>query len=251
VTSAPHPQPSPVAQLLAAQVDADPGRPLVTWYDQADGARVELSVATTANWVAKTAGLLRDVLDAGPRSPVSVDLPAHWQSTVWVLACWTLGAVLVPAGSAVLDVAVVGPNVVDGDVPDAAEVVATTLHPLGARFIEPLPVGVTDFGAEVLAMPDVFTASAAVPADALAYADPARAVTQAQLLELAEARATALGLSRGGRLLSSTDPATLEGALTTVLAPLVMGGSLVLVSNPDPGQLDDLAAQEQVDVRAS
>jgi hypothetical protein len=90
-----------------------------------------------------------------------------------------------------------------------------------------------------------------VPADALAYADPARAVTQAQLLELAEARATALGLNRGGRLLSSTDPATLEGALTTVLAPLVMGGSLVLVSNPDPGQLDDLAAQEQVDVRAS
>jgi hypothetical protein len=30
-----------------------------------------------------------------------------------------------------------------------------------------------------------------------------------------------------------------------------MGGSLVLVSNPDPGQLDYLAAQEQVDVRAS
>lgn len=252
MTSASLPEsPGTVAGLLAASAAGDPGRPLVTWYDQADGARVELSVATTVNWVAKTAGLLRDVLDAEPGSRVSVDLPAHWQSTVWVLACWTLGAVLVPPGSPDLDVAVVGPNALGVDTPDAAEVVATALHPLGARFAQAPPVGITDFGAEVLAMPDVFTAYVAVTSDTPAYADAARAVTQAQLLELAGARATALGLHQGARLLSVTDPATLQGALTTVLAPLMVGGSLVLVTNPDPGRLDDLAAQEQVDVRAS
>jgi uncharacterized protein (TIGR03089 family) len=251
VTSAAPPlPPDTVPALLAAQVATDPGRPLLTWYDHADGARVELSVVTTANWVAKTAGLLRDVLDAGPGSRVAVDLPAHWQSAVWVLASWTLGAVLVPPGSPGLDVAVVGPNVLDGDVPDAAEVVATALHPLGARFTQPLPPGATDFGAEVLAMPDAFAPHAPVSADTLAYEDPAGPVLHAGLVQLAAARAATLGLGRGGRLLSSTDPATLEGALTTVLAPLVVGGSLVLVSNPDPGRIDDLETQEQVDVRA-
>jgi hypothetical protein len=67
-------------------------------------------------------------------------------------------------------------------------------------------------------------------------------------VELAAARATSLGLGEGGRLLSTTDPTTLEGALTTVLAPLVVGGSLVLLSNPDPGRIDEVAGQEQVDV---
>lgn len=222
----------------------------MTWYDHADEARVELSVVTTANWVFKTAGLLRDVLAAGPGSRVGIDLPAHWQSTVWVLAAWTLGAVLVPPGSPDLDVAVIGPNVLDGDLPEAAEVVATALHPLGARFTDPLPAAVTDFGAEVLAMPDSFTPQAVVTGDALAYADPAGPIVQRGLIELAAARASSLGLGTGGRLLSSTDPTTLQGALTTVLAPLVVGGSLVLVSNPDPARVEDLLVQEQVDVRA-
>jgi uncharacterized protein (TIGR03089 family) len=242
--------PDTVPALLATQVSAEPGRPLVTWYDHADGARVELSVVTTANWVAKTAGLLRDVLGAERGSRVTVDLPAHWQSAVWVLATWTLGAVLVPPGSADVDVAVVGPNVLDGDVPDAHEVVATALHPLGARFVATLPVGVTDFGGEVLAMPDAFAPHLPVGADALAYVDQAGPIVQAGLVELAAARATSLGLGGGGRLLSTTDPTTLEGALTTVLAPLVVGGSLVLVSNPDPGRIDEVAGQEKADVRA-
>jgi len=250
IPAEPRTTPDTVPGLLAAQVAADAGRPLVTWYDHADGARVELSVVTTANWVAKTAGLLRDVLGAEPGSRVAVDLPAHWQSTVWVLATWTLGAVLVPPGSGDVDVAVVGPNVLDGDVPAAQEVVATALHPLGARFAGALPVGVTDFGGEVLAMPDAFTPHLPVTDDALAYVDPAGPIVQAGLVELAAARATSLGLGEGGRLLSTTDPTTLEGALTTVLAPLVVGGSLVLLSNPDPGRIDEVAAQEQVDVRA-
>jgi uncharacterized protein (TIGR03089 family) len=242
--------PETISGVLSAQVAADPARPLITWYDQADGARIELSVVTTANWTAKTAGLLRDVLDAGPGSRVSIDLPAHWQSAVWVLATWALGATVVPVGSPAIDVAVIGPSVLDGSVPDAAEVVATALHPLGAAFSDALPVGVTDFGAEVLAMPDGFVPRFPVPADAVAYDDPAGPVSQAGLLELGSARATSLGLGEHGRLLSTTSASTLEGALTTVVAPLVVSGSLVLVSNPHPGATDDIAAQEQVDVRA-
>jgi hypothetical protein len=35
------------------------------------------------------------------------------------------------------------------------------------------------------------------------------------------------------------------------LAPLAVSGSLVLVSNPQAGAADDVAAQEQVDVSAT
>ena len=42
------------AGLLADALRADPGRPLITFYDDATGERVELSVATFGNWVAKT-----------------------------------------------------------------------------------------------------------------------------------------------------------------------------------------------------
>ena len=41
---------------------ADPGRPLVTWYGASPGERVELSVTSWANWVAKTASLLQEEL---------------------------------------------------------------------------------------------------------------------------------------------------------------------------------------------
>ena len=45
------------AEVLAAQLRRDPGRPLLTFYDHATDERVELSVTTYANWVAKTASV--------------------------------------------------------------------------------------------------------------------------------------------------------------------------------------------------
>ncbi len=43
------------SDVLTRQLRADSGRPLVTFYDDATGERVELSVTTYANWVAKAA----------------------------------------------------------------------------------------------------------------------------------------------------------------------------------------------------
>ncbi len=45
------------AAVLSARLRDDPGQPLVTFYDDASGERVELSVTTYANWVAKAASL--------------------------------------------------------------------------------------------------------------------------------------------------------------------------------------------------
>jgi uncharacterized protein (TIGR03089 family) len=50
--------------LLLAELRRDRSRPLITYYDDETGERVELSVATFDNWVAKTVGLLRDGLAA-------------------------------------------------------------------------------------------------------------------------------------------------------------------------------------------
>ena len=63
----------------------------MTFYDDATGERIELSVATYANWVAKTAGLAQDELDAERGGLVLVDLPTHWLGAVWLGAAWSLG----------------------------------------------------------------------------------------------------------------------------------------------------------------
>lgn len=81
------------ADLLRSALAADPARPMVTFYDDATGERVELSVATFANWVAKTANLLQGDLAAEPGDRLALLLPAHWQSAVWLLACASVGVV--------------------------------------------------------------------------------------------------------------------------------------------------------------
>ena len=49
----------------------------MTFYDDATGERVELSVATYANWVAKTSSLLVEELDLERGMRLLLDLPAH------------------------------------------------------------------------------------------------------------------------------------------------------------------------------
>src|SRR5256885_9455472 len=88
--------------LLTAALQADPARPLLTFYDDASGERTELSATTLAGWVAKTAGLVQDELVIEPGDRVAVLLPAHWQTAAVLLGCWAAGAVIDtdPAGAA-------------------------------------------------------------------------------------------------------------------------------------------------------
>ncbi|MFP5371277.1 MAG: TIGR03089 family protein, partial [Actinomycetes bacterium] len=84
------------ADLLTAAVARAGAAPLVTSYDDATGDRVELSAVTLANWVAKTANLLVDGLGAQPGDRVVMVLPPHWQTAVWLMACWSAGVVAEP-----------------------------------------------------------------------------------------------------------------------------------------------------------
>ncbi len=101
------PRVSTVVHAFAAVVALDPTRPLMTFYDDATGERVELSGATLANWVAKTANLLVDGAGLGPGQVAAVRLPPHWQTAAILLGCWSAGLAVDLAGSGIADVAFV------------------------------------------------------------------------------------------------------------------------------------------------
>ena len=99
------------ADLLRSALAADPGTPLVTFYDDATGERVELSVATFANWVAKTANLLQGDLAASPATGSRCCCPRTGRRAVWLLACSSVGVVADVGGDpAAADLVVSGPR---------------------------------------------------------------------------------------------------------------------------------------------
>ena len=230
------------ATILAGLLRADPGRPLVTFYDHASGERTELSVATYANWVAKTASLLSEEYDLERGQAIRLDLPVHWLGPVLLGAAWSVGLVVTADDDA--DVYVCGPEGLDrwSSYADEAIVIATALHPLGRPFDEALPTGVHDLGIEVWSQPDSFVAFDPPGPDDLAVG----ATTHAELWEAAAAGSL---LADGGRLLSEANPASPSG-LASVTEPLVRGGSVVLVARPDPARIEGTYDAERATARA-
>ncbi len=240
------PTPTTFSDVLARRLRADPGQPLVTFYDHATGERVELSVTTWANWVAKAGSLLVDELDLERGQSIAIDLPPHWLGTVFLGAAWSAGLVVVPAGDPRdLDAVVCGPETLDRWAPHASgpHVLACSLLPMGVRFREPLPSGVHDVGVEIWSQPDAFAPYDPPTADdaALETADGI-VLTQAELWREAAA-GTLVG---GGRLLSVANPVS---ETATFCEPLTQGGSLVLVARADPDQLEAAHAAERVTAR--
>jgi len=239
------------AAVLQDRLRADPGRPLITFYDGETGERTELSVATYANWVAKTASLLVEECDLARRERLLVDLPAHWLGPVFVGAAWTVGLTVVfdeRPGTA--DAVVCGPEGVGRWAAEAAgrPVVATALLPLGVRFPGSLPAGVLDFGVEVWGQPDSF-----VPWDPPGPSDPAIPGTEQGELWRAATAGTLLpgvGFTDGGRLLTEASPASPSG-LSSWVEPLARHGSIVLVVRSNDEQLDATYAAERATARQS
>ncbi|MCD4525335.1 TIGR03089 family protein [Nocardioides sp. cx-173] len=231
--------------VLARRLRADGGRPLVTFYDDASGERVELSVTTYANWVAKAASLLVEELELERGDRLRVDLPAHWLGPVFLGAAWTAGLVVTDADTP--DAVVCGPDTLDAWAPRAEElpVLACSLLPLGVRFAEPVPTHVHDVGAEIWSQPDSF-----VPWDPPQADDPATCfggvdVTQEELWRTA---ATGTLVTDGGRLLSVANPASPPG-VATFSEPLAKGGSLVLVAHAERERLEATYAAEHATAR--
>ncbi|MFF1359452.1 TIGR03089 family protein [Streptomyces sp. NPDC058297] len=230
------------ADLLRSALAADPGRPLVTFYDDATGERVELSVATFANWVAKTANLLQGDLAAQPGDRLALLLPAHWQSAVWLLACASVGVVAdVDGDPAAADLVVSGPDSLERARACSGERVALALRPLGGRFPQP-PEGFADYAVEVPGQGDRFAPFAPVDPEEPALVVAGAELTAAEVVEKARADATDLGLTGpGSRLLSGLPYDTWRGVSAGLYAPLATGGSVVLCRHLDGLDQESLA----------
>ncbi|HEX6920206.1 MAG TPA: TIGR03089 family protein [Actinomycetes bacterium] len=234
------------AALLDAALLRDPARPLITYYDDAGDERVELSVTTFANWVAKTANLLRDDLGADAGTTVALHLPAHWQAAVWLGACWALGAVAAP-GAERADVAVVGPDQV-GEPPAAAEVVVLGLGPLGLPrpgVPRPAPPSI-DYDLEIRSHGDRFVAGRPVDPQAEAMRTAEGSLSGAALVDRAARAADDWHLTRGDRLLTTHTLDTAHAVLAGLLVPLAADVTAVLCRNLAPERLAARVASENV-----
>ncbi|MGR4883467.1 TIGR03089 family protein [Streptomyces sp. LARHCF249] len=229
------------ADLLRSALAADPGRPLVTFYDDATGERVELSVATFANWVAKTANLLQGDLGAEPGDRLALLLPAHWQSAVWLLACDSVGVVASVNGHpGDADLVVSGPDSLDRALECDGERVALALRPLGGRFPQP-PAGFADYAVEVPGQGDRFAPFVPVEAEGPALIVGGEELSHAELTARAREDAAKLGLGAGSRVLTGLGYDTWDGLSAGLYAALASGGSVVLCRNLDRLSPDGLA----------
>ncbi|MFJ8162895.1 TIGR03089 family protein [Streptomyces sp. NPDC096136] len=221
------------ADLLRSALAADPGRPLVTFYDDATGERVELSVATFANWVAKTANLLQGDLGAEPGDRLALLLPAHWQSAVWLLACASVGVVAEIGGDpGDADLVVSGPDTLEEARACSGERVALALRPLGGRFPQ-APAGFADYAVEVPGQGDRFAPFAPVDADGPGLVVGGAELSYTALVGRAREDAARRGLGGGARVLSGLGFDSWEGLSAGLYAPLAAGGSVVLCRNLD------------------
>lgn len=214
-------------------------RPLITHYDDAMGSRIELSVATLANWAAKTANWLTEEFDVEPGDEVCVRLPAHWQTAGVLLGAWWCGAHVVAEPDAA-KVAFVAPG---EDAPGADAVAVVALDALGRGLPSPPEGGALDYLAEARLAGDDYQSIMPVPADTPALASS----SVEQVLAAARLRAAELGIGAGDRVLSTRDWTIPGGVLDCLLAPLAANASLVQVTNCEQ---DGLAAK-LADRRAS
>jgi uncharacterized protein (TIGR03089 family) len=198
------------SDLLDRQLSVDASRPLFTYYDGATGERVELSVATTANWVAKTANYLVDEHGVDAGDSVGVRLPVHWQAAVVLLAAWSAGA-RVGFGEDPAIVTFLTP----AEAPESGDVVELSLEAMGA-----------DFSRLVAAQPDAFVAVSPSGGDVV--------------------EAAAVDLPHGARVLSVLPYDGAAALSYGLIAPLAVDGSVVLVRNPDLSTLTGLAETERV-----
>ncbi|QKW06852.1 TIGR03089 family protein [Streptomyces sp. NA04227] len=234
------------ADLLRSALAADPARPLVTFYDDATGERVELSVATFANWVAKTANLLQGELAAEPGDRLALLLPAHWQSAVWLLAAASTGVLVdVDGDAAKADLVVAGPDRLEDARACRGERIALALRPLGGRFPQP-PEGFLDYAVEVPSQGDRFAPLAPVDPEEPALIVAGAELSGSELVDRARLDAPGLGLTGpGDRLLSTLGYDTWEGLSAGLYAPLASGGSLILCRHTD--QAAENVLQDRID----
>lgn len=230
-----------IAALLRARTAAAGHRPFLTAIPETHDEREELSYATFANWVGKTANLLSEEFGVGPGDRVALSLRTSWPAAVVAAACWTRRAVVVVGGgTSQVRLAVRGEG---AGVPWPAGAGRLVVGDgMAGRLLGPAPAGAVPYGEEVLAHADEpEDTGPALDAEALVTPAPASR-TQGELL----AAAGSVELAPGGRLLTTLALDGVDGLALGLLGPLLAQGAVVLVAGrPDAPTLLRLARQER------
>jgi len=244
--------PATPADLLAAALRNAPAAPLITYYDDTTGERVELSAATLANWVAKTANLLQDEFDVGPGSTVALALPVHWPTAAVLLAVWSCGATVLETAAEdegrldEADVVLAAQDrLAELDTEQVPDLLGLSLHPLGLGMVG-YAGPARDFALEVRAQGDVFAPYTAPDPASPGLVVGELSLTLAGLVEAGRELADRLGLRPGDRVLVDEQTALEAGAVAWLLAPLSAGASLVFCRHAVVEALPRRAEQEGV-----
>jgi uncharacterized protein (TIGR03089 family) len=228
--------------LFAAVLAQEPSHPLVTFYDDASGERIELSAKSLANWVAKTHFLILDELGLGVGDSALIALPADWVTVPILLGCWSAGLQLTDDPTKAV-VAFVTPATVDraNNIPDVFAINPASM----TRSFGAAEGPASDYVAAVRPQPDAWGAVTFVGSPNDRATD---SLTRAELTAAATRRASELGLSRRARVLFDRPWTGATDWIDALLAPMAVLGSLVLVANPDldPERRARRIEQEQV-----
>ncbi|GAB2848332.1 TIGR03089 family protein [Actinocorallia aurea] len=210
-------------------------RPLVTFYDDATGERLEFSRRTLDNWIAKTANLLVEGLDAQPGGRVVVDLPLHWQTVVWIFASWWAGQEVVLGRDAVREEEGVWVTDDPASAPEwPEEVVGLSLDAMGGP-LKDAPAWVTDYAVEVRGYGDRFSPYVHV-GDKLTVTNAT--FTTSQLDTEIASFLLENRVHADDRVLVAAPFTDARSLISGLLAPLSAEGSVILCRNLD----DDLVS---------
>jgi len=238
------PNPTSPEALFDRLLRTDPTVPLLTFYDDSTGERAELSAKSLGNWVAKTHFLLLDGLGLTVGEQAAVRLPVHWLAAPILLGSWFAGLEVLSSPAGPVPVGFADAAALEERPLAADELYAVSLLSMARPDVP--PPGAEDFTSAVRPMPDAWSGVRAQAGPADPGLDGA---SRAELVAAGLAAADRLGLGAGGRLLwtgSGTGPA---GWISWLLAPLAVGGSVVLVRNPDPDRYQQRATSERVTAR--
>ena len=164
-----------ISHFLSVTQNAN--RPILTHYHS---FRDEISGPVAARWVAKMANLLAsdlspDLFGGDENTPrILINLPAGWQSTFWQVSANLMGwetkngtiSQLSPSNAFSFDVHV-SDELVALEASTAAWRLAHSTAPLAMRWRGPLPAGILDALAELMAQSDQFEYEALESAPAL------------------------------------------------------------------------------------
>lgn len=206
-------------------------QPILTWIS--DSGRIELSVVTFANGISKAANLLRNQCEIGSGSSVCIDLPSHWQASVWIGATHSVSA-SVALHNLSSDLCVTSHSALTDSAHNETGIVS--LHPFG------MPVELDDpflinLSADVRMHGDQF-----VPRDLVNESDVCVREESGELLWAdLEARVSELadqfGIEAGSRYALTQAPTSIDLTLLYCAVPMMTGSSVIL--------LDGLSSEQQ------